>query len=308
MADKQGMPEQNPYVHGSTTATDRVKVFLSYSHKDEPLQRELDEQLGVLKHEDIIEVWWDRRLAPGDDWNKEILRELESARIILLLVSPSFLNSQFCYQTEMRHAVERHRAGLARVIPILLRPCYWNIAPFASIQGLPRDMKPVTAKPRFRRDEVWAEVVQGIHGVIISLREAQGSSRRHGPSSGGISDHGLTISPMIAIVDGLLASDTKAAKVSSNSRNALACLTGLFVLGAVFSMSLQSLENFRMLFILPGVAVSLLTYYIHKRYEITVQRLLRREGVRSAYLSGSLTPELQTKLDQLVLRDLKGSA
>src|SRR5690242_5153292 len=103
-----------------------IKVFLSYAHEDEELRNELDKNLGALKHENIIAVWSDQQIRPGSDWNEEIVRELETADLILLLVSPAFLNSAFCYSKEMRRAIERHDAGTARVVPIIVRDCYWQ--------------------------------------------------------------------------------------------------------------------------------------------------------------------------------------
>lgn len=140
-----------------------VKVFLSYSHKDEALWSELNKHISALKQEGIIKVWWDREVLPGGDWNNEVSQELEAADLIFLLISPDFLNSEFCYREEMRRAVKRHEAGTARVIPIILRPCYWAPAPFAKLQGLPEDMKPVTSWPKSKRDMVWAEVAKSIH-------------------------------------------------------------------------------------------------------------------------------------------------
>jgi hypothetical protein len=140
-----------------------IKVFLSYSHKDVALQKELDEHLGALRHEGIIDTWWDSQIPIGNIWSEDIARQLEAADLILLLVSSAFLASTYCYVKEMRRAVERYDAGEARVVPILLRPCLWELAPFAKIQGLPKGMVPVTTTPPDRRDEIWTEVVKGIH-------------------------------------------------------------------------------------------------------------------------------------------------
>jgi TIR domain len=145
----------------------RVKVFLSYAHKDQSLRNELDEHLGALKGERLIEVWWDNQILPGSEWNREIASRLEEADLILLLVSSAFLNSTYCYENEMRRAVERHEASAARVIWIYLRPCHWKPAPFAKLQGLPEGMKPVTSwTTRAKRDAVWAEIAAGIHRVV----------------------------------------------------------------------------------------------------------------------------------------------
>ena len=158
-----------------------VKVFLSYAHKDEDLRDALDEALGALKHERIIEVWWDRKILPGAEWSDEIIRELEAADLALLLVSPAFLNSPYCYEEEMRRAVERHQAGTARVVPIIMRPCHWEPAPFAKLQGLPKDMKPVT---KWRdRDAVLADVAAAIHRVAKELAGDTGEEPNIRPDS-----------------------------------------------------------------------------------------------------------------------------
>jgi hypothetical protein len=79
-----------------------IKVFLSYSHQDEALRTELNKHLSVLRHEKIIDAWWDQQIPIGSNWSEEISRQLEAADLILYLVSPSFLNSPYCYVEEMR--------------------------------------------------------------------------------------------------------------------------------------------------------------------------------------------------------------
>ncbi len=147
----------------------KVKVFLSYAHEDEELRDELEEHLGSLKYSGLIESWYDREIAAGTDWEQEIDRHLGDADIILLLVSPHFLNSRYCYQNEMKTAIKRHIKSEARVIPIALRPCHWKPAPFAKLQGLPKDMKPITRWED--RDEAFALVAEGIHRAIEDLIE-----------------------------------------------------------------------------------------------------------------------------------------
>lgn len=151
----------------------KIKVFLSYAHQDEKFQKELDEHLGALKHENLIEAWWDHQILPGSNWSEEIAQHLEEADLILLLVSSAFLNSTYCYEKEMRRAIERHEAGTARVLPILLRSCHWKPAPFAKLQGLPRGMKAIASWPtRSKRDAVWAEIVAAIHRTAEDARRS----------------------------------------------------------------------------------------------------------------------------------------
>jgi hypothetical protein len=148
-----------------------IKVFMSYAHEDEELRNQLDEHLGALKNEGIINVWWDGEIPPGSDWDKEIAKNLETADLILLLVSSAFLNSTYSYEKEMHQAVERHEADAARVIPIIVRDCDWQKAPFAKLQGLPKGMKPVTSWPEGERDAVWSEIAKKIR--LIATKDAK---------------------------------------------------------------------------------------------------------------------------------------
>lgn len=144
-----------------------VKIFFSYSHKDEQLRNELEAHLAMLKRQGLVEVWHDRRITAGNDLGGEISDHLEEADIVLLLVSPDFLNSDYCYDIEMQRALEKHRQGEARVIPIILRHCDWHPAPFGKLLALPIDGKPVVKFPD--RDEAFLEIVQGVRKAAEEL-------------------------------------------------------------------------------------------------------------------------------------------
>jgi hypothetical protein len=51
---------------------------------------------------------------------------LATAHIILMLVSASFLASAYCFNIDMKWALERHERGEARVIPVILQPSDWE--------------------------------------------------------------------------------------------------------------------------------------------------------------------------------------
>ena len=119
-----------------------VKLFFSYAHEDEALRDALEQHLGLLKHERIIESWHDRKIKPGSDWARQIDDNLKSADIILLLVSAAFLDSDYCYGIEMATAMERHERDEARVIPVILKPCDWQHAQFSELSALPADGHP----------------------------------------------------------------------------------------------------------------------------------------------------------------------
>ena len=90
-----------------------LEALISYAHRDEKLKDELRKHLSMLKRQGIISEWHDRAIDAGADWSKEIDTHLESAKIILLLISPDFLASDYCYNIEMKRAMERHDRGEA---------------------------------------------------------------------------------------------------------------------------------------------------------------------------------------------------
>ena len=147
-----------------------LKVFLSYSHKDEKLCNEFKNHLVTLRREGAIKQWFDRDIKPGEEWEREIKRELENADVILLLVSVNFLASDFCHDVEVKRAMERHEAKKAVVIPVILRSCEWRHAPFGRLQALPRDGQPVKSKHWYDRHEAFTDVAKGIREAVEKLR------------------------------------------------------------------------------------------------------------------------------------------
>ncbi len=146
-----------------------VSIFFSYSHKDEALRDKVAEHLSALKRNKVIQAWHDRMIPVGSEWKDEIDRNLNTADIILLLVSASFLSSEYCWSLELERAMARHEAGDACVIPVILRPCDWEGTPFAKLQMLPKDAKAVTSWSN--EDEALTNVAQGIRGTVKQVAE-----------------------------------------------------------------------------------------------------------------------------------------
>jgi Tfp pilus assembly protein PilF len=145
-----------------------IEVFFSYAHEDEPLRDEMAKHLANLKRKGLIKEWHDRQIPPGSEWDDEIKTHLETADIILLLVSADFMASDYCTSVEMRSAVERHDRKEACVIPVILRPCDWDGAPFSKLQALPKDVRPVTRWED--RDEAFLNIVEGIKAAIKQIK------------------------------------------------------------------------------------------------------------------------------------------
>jgi hypothetical protein len=141
-----------------------LEVFYSYAHEDETLRDKLEEHLATLKRQGAIVGWHDRAIGAGQEWRHEIDEHVRSAHVILLLISSSFLASDYCHEVEMRLALERHAAGEAVVIPIILRPVDWSGAEFAHLQALPLNAKPVTTW--VNQDEAFLDIALGIRRVV----------------------------------------------------------------------------------------------------------------------------------------------
>ncbi|HEX8502949.1 MAG TPA: tetratricopeptide repeat protein [Pyrinomonadaceae bacterium] len=157
--------------------TEALELFYSYSHKDEDLRDELETHLSTLRRLNVIAVWHDRRIPPGGDWGGEIDEHLRTADIILLLVSSDFIASDYCYDIELKLAMERCEAGEARVIPVILRPCDWDGTRFGNLQALPKDAKAVTSWEN--RDEAFTDIAKGIRGAadrLLARRRTTGAA------------------------------------------------------------------------------------------------------------------------------------
>lgn len=120
-----------------------IKLFISYSHKDEQFKNNLIEVLTPLKRNGLVSIWHDRDINAGDQWKHEISEHLADSNVILFLISQSFLASDYCYEVEAKAAMEMHDDGKAKLIPIIVRPCHWTDCPLGKFQALPKDAKAV---------------------------------------------------------------------------------------------------------------------------------------------------------------------
>lgn len=146
-----------------------MKAFISYSHKDAGALDRLHTHLAMLRREGAIEAWFDRVILAGGELDAEITAQLESCELFLLLVSPDFLASDYCVEREMERALERHAAGDARVVPIIIEPCDWTASPLRQLKALPRDAKPVSE---------WTNENNAYLDVVNEIRRNLRSDRR----------------------------------------------------------------------------------------------------------------------------------
>ncbi len=137
------------------------RIFISYSHEDDEFRRRLEESLASLKRTGAVEPWTDLLIKPGQSVAKEIENALSQADIMLLLVSPSFMASDYCQQIELSGALQRPEL---LVVPIIIRPTDWEGSPFGGLSALPRNGKPVASWQD--PDEAWLDIAKGIRKLV----------------------------------------------------------------------------------------------------------------------------------------------
>ncbi len=193
-----------------------VSIFFCYAHEDEDLLNKLKRHLWPLQRQGLIAVWHDRDISAGTEWEQEISQHLNAAQIILLLVSPDFMYSEYCYGVEMQRAIERHQRGEARVIPVIMRPVYWQ-GILGHLQALPTDAKPVRSWSDV--DEAFYNVAEGIRTVVeqLSVKLAvQAGEKQHvqfSTSSVVTPAHIKAAEPTTSVVDEPKPASSKPAKV-----------------------------------------------------------------------------------------------
>lgn len=174
VSDTPGLLEDAPIIVANqifssaiAMPSEPLKLFISYSHKDEPLREELGKHLRILERQKLITIWHDRKILAGDEWNHQINTYLETANIILLLISSDFIDSSYCWDIEIERAMQLHESEQACVIPVILRSVDWTSAPFGKLQAVPRNAQPVTLQPD--RDAAFEFVTKQIRQVAIEL-------------------------------------------------------------------------------------------------------------------------------------------
>lgn len=214
------------------TETPGFRVFISYSHGDEEDFAELLKHLSMLKRHGVLSVWHDRCIRAGDAFDNVIADELEAADIILLLVSVNFLDSDYCYEIEMTRAMERHGAGDAIVIPIIIKHCDdWQSAPFGKLNAAPPGDKPI--EDFSSKDKGYTQVTKMIREAATALRvkrEAAPKLQVNEPASGAAGwnvpfEKNINFTGRVELLERLHLA------LTANERAALTALSGLGGIG-----------------------------------------------------------------------------
>ena len=129
----------------------------------------LKNHLSLLQRNELIMLWDNGNISPGAELSQSMATYLNESHVILLLISASFLASNYCYKVQMKRAIERHEDKKARVIPVILRSVYWQEPPLDKLQALPEEKKPISKWTP--QDDGFENVVAGIVKIVKQWNE-----------------------------------------------------------------------------------------------------------------------------------------
>lgn len=135
--------------------------------KDEEYKKELDKHFAPLRNNGRVETWNDRKLEAGSRLNEIIQEELNTSDIIIFMLSSDFLDSYYCYDIEMKKAIEREKRGECKIIPVIVRACMWDETPLKNFLAFPKDGKPIEQYER--KDDAYLEIAKGVRKIVQSM-------------------------------------------------------------------------------------------------------------------------------------------
>lgn len=165
-----------------------VKVFISSSHKDDAERARLKTHLAPLGRRKGLDVWWDGDMLAGADINDEVRLALRRAKIFIALVSPAYLEPDYCFNKEYRRAMRRAARKTMHVVVAVMKPCHWTQTTMRRHKALPHDAKPVVQWTN--RDQACVDIVAGITKVIAAVRTEERAKAAARPASAKAADEG----------------------------------------------------------------------------------------------------------------------
>jgi len=164
---------ESPYDGPAAVSNQRVRVFVSYCHRD----ANMIERFGILEtlrdlEPEGFDVFSDMQLRTGDMWDDVLRQNLDQARILVALVTPDYLRSRYCQDVEIKDFWEgRVKKGLV-IFPIIVSPCEWDRHHWlVSTQHLPRKGTLLTDfKGPAKRQELLIEAIRELRSVGERIR------------------------------------------------------------------------------------------------------------------------------------------
>ncbi len=164
-----------PVRYAASMGVRKNSVFISYSHKDQQFLDELLEHLVPLTRAGKIAAWSDRQIQPGAEWRAEIDIALASAKVVVLLVSPSFMASDFVHEHELGPALQAAETTTVRILWFMVRACSYTGSPIAKYQAIISPEKSL-AEMKAERGRAYVTISEAILEAAQTTSAEQGSA------------------------------------------------------------------------------------------------------------------------------------
>lgn len=196
-----------------------MNIFISYSHKDEMFKNEFLEHLAGIQRQGIVKSWDDRQIDGGSDWKNDIMTAINRCNAALLFISSSFIASEFIYSVELKSLFERYEKNEIRIIPIIIRPCTWQLEKFSKLQAWPKDGIPIIQFPHNNgeRDAAWSWIIT----QIAKLADESKKLIKESDHSSLIPSNLNTFSTLKATISTKSIATTHISELSSNLKQSL---------------------------------------------------------------------------------------
>jgi len=166
---EQGQVQETLTANMKTNTKQPKKIFISYAHTDAEFKNQFVKFFAVQKRKGEVELWNDQEIAPGTEWKEAIIQNLKAADIIVLLLSPDFLASDFIWDEELPIVDKLFQENKTKVVPILLRDCDWSSTDYGKIQAVPTDPKTLKLTPIKNwddKDNAWKIVLEQVKRLL----------------------------------------------------------------------------------------------------------------------------------------------
>jgi hypothetical protein len=152
-----------------------VHIFISYAHEDSAWLDKLQRHLGGLRHLGRVQAFDDRDILAGSEWEPKIKAALDTAHIIVLIVTANFLDSAYCTTIELQRALARHNDRSVYVVPIIAEHADWQALSIGRLALLPKDeqnnLRPLSDWPNVNKP--LADIAMRIRQLAEQWREEQ---------------------------------------------------------------------------------------------------------------------------------------